>query len=162
MKPKGEPEIKFLLNGVKINDRSNNPKDVLSHILSTIPNVECWNPEALKELLIGTLNMTSDFAREAIKGLRGNPEMKKEVTKLTRFSSRAAAIARNLIKRPIEENWVPAVEDGTTSWDRIIHSPIGLTPKQLMQKVFDLALSGEGLSVIPGFHYAAKQICRRA
>ena len=156
MKTNEQPKVKFLLNGEQINSRGNNPREILSCILGSIPNVEFWSPEALKELLIGTLGMTADFAKEAAKEIGKNPETKKKATKLTRFTTWASSIIRDLSRRPIEEE-APLIEDGPSSWDRIAHSAVGITPKKLLRKVYELVLVGEGLSVIPGFHYSFMQ-----
>lgn len=56
-------DLKFLLNGFEINDYDNDPKKLLSTIFENTPNIRFWSPEALKELIINSLEMAAGFAR---------------------------------------------------------------------------------------------------
>jgi hypothetical protein len=152
---------KLLFNGVLVNKFSNNPKDALAFILSNIPKIpgiQYWSPDAIKEFIAGTLLTIGDFAREMKTFMvESGTKDRKELAKLSRMMSWAGSIAHDLSLLPIVEE-AAEIENSPTSWDRIYDRGIkGITPKKLIQKIYDLTLSAEGLAVLPGFSYSTKQ-----
>jgi len=145
-----EPErIKFLLNGSPINYFQDNPRQILSNLFAQIPNIEYWAPEAVKELILGSLQMMSDYANN----VRKEPLDRQQTTQMSRFVTWANNIIKNLSGRkivPFDEDYA---HESVNIWDRAPRMVTDINERQILQKFFDIVLAGDGLAVIPGFYW---------
>ena len=68
--------IKVIVNNHVYKDEVENPNELLASIFSTIPGLEYWSRDALKELYIGALELCKEYI-EQFKEEHSNPFQKK-------------------------------------------------------------------------------------
>jgi hypothetical protein len=137
-----EPEIKILINNMVINDTTN-PRETLSELLRLTPNLHLWSPDAIKKLIIGNVELLTEFF------LLMKDDLKEKISKMTKntpefkeFKKRATTISRFI-------TWGSKLIDRYTDWNEEENA-------FLTSQVYHLILAGEGQGILGGFGYINK------
>lgn len=119
---------RFILNDEPI--YSHDPKVILQTIFTSVPDIACWSPEALREFIIGTFQMVHDFGVHIKQELKdsASPLAGDVSKKFSRFSSWSTKALKFLPK----------------DRERLIHF------------VFNIIMSCEGKGLLPGFGMSNK------
>jgi hypothetical protein len=137
-----EPEVKLLVNKMVINDTTN-PRETLSEVLRLTPNLYLWSPDAIKKLIVGNVELLTEFFLLVKNDLKvKKAKMSKNTPEFKEFKKRITTISRFI-------TWGGKLIDRYTDWKEEENA-------FLTSQVYHLILAGEGQGVLGGFSYINK------
>jgi hypothetical protein len=126
--------MRYLINGRMI--REENPKAILSDLLSSVPLLKYWSYDAQKELLRGLLEILQLYSRERIKDLKEIDRNNLTEKEIRTIGAKKAKLTRFI-------NWGNSV--------------VKCFPKNEMRAlsyIYGMILRGEGKGLLRGFRFS--------
>jgi hypothetical protein len=126
--------MRYLINGEMI--REENPKMILSDLLSSVPLLKYWSYDAQKELLKGLVKILQSYSREKIKDLKEIDRNNLTEKEIRTIGAKKAKLSRFI------------------NWGNSVVKRFPKSETRALSYIYEKILGGEGKGLLRGFGFS--------